>query len=274
MFIVAEISGSHAGSLLTALSLVEAAAEAGADAVKFQCYEPEQMAIPYTIKSGLWEGRDLVDLYQDAHTPKEWFPKLYAEAEKYSLVAFSSPFHADDVKFLESIGNPIYKISSFEITDLELIKCAASTGKPMFISTGSASDSEIARASIHCDNLTLLHCVSEYPTRLEDVNLATMLELYKYSDFGISDHSPGSIVPIAATILGAKVIEKHICFDGIGTDSGFALNPGAFKSMVNDVRAASKVLGKVKFGGDTALRRSGHIIDGRPQMKRPNISAL
>ena len=259
MFIVAEIGASHGGSLENALSLVDKAAEAGADAVKFQCFEAEQMAIPgYVIQSGPWMGRGLIDLYRDAQTPKEWFPHLYARAKEKSLVAFASPFHADDVEFLQSIGNPIYKIASFELVDLELISLVASTNRPVFISTGMADQNEIERAILaagKCD-LTLLYCVSAYPTPLNKVNLLTMQALAEYGKFGLSDHSLGSVVPVCATALGASVIEKHICLDRDCLDGGFAMLPGEFRSMVDSVRDASKILGAPRFGGDKTLRRS------------------
>lgn len=282
MFIVAEISASHHGSYEIAKKLVDIAADAGVNAVKFQCFNPEQMAIPgYKIKSGAWKGRDLLELYREAETPRDWLPSLFEYAEKKKLVAFASPFHKDDVTFLESINCPIYKIASFEITDLELISLVASTGKPVLISTGCADREHIDRAvEAGGDRLTLLHCVSEYPTSLADVNLATMLELKKYNcPVGLSDHSQGSVSAIVAAALGASIIEKHIKFDDIGLDSGFALDSSALSDFVRDVRQVSSVMGRVKFRGLSELSRSAHLRPMKPgeivtrrdfTIKRPN----
>ena len=270
--IIAEIGASHAGSFENAIKLIDAAAEAGADAVKFQCFSADQMAIPgYTIKEGQWKGMDLLDLYHEIETPKEWFPVLFDYAKKKSLVAFSSVFHADDVDFMESLDCPMYKIASFEITDLELISRVALTGQNVIISTGCADREHIKAAAklVPENQLTLLHCVSEYPANLDQVNLATMKALYKYAgNVGLSDHSHGSVSAIAATALGATMIEKHIKLDGIGQDSSFALNFKAFSSLVRDVRDTSKALGKVKFRGLNELSRSCH----NGKMKRPNIN--
>ena len=261
MFLVAELGASHGGSLKRALALVDMAAEAGADAIKLQTFSPDQMAVHYKIKSGAWKGRDLVELYREAHTPKSWHPVLFQRAREKSLVAFSSPFHKHDVDFLETLDCPIYKIASPEIVDLELISLVAQTGKPIIMSTGGASRDEIKQAvkiaSRHCDDITLLHCVSQYPAAIEDTNLATMLELQKYScKVGLSDHSKDSLVAIMAATLGASCIEKHICIDGIGLDSGFAMNFDAFSSFVSGVRQASNAMGKVKFGQASEWRRS------------------
>ncbi len=269
-FIVAEIGASHAGSLDRALSLVEMAAKAGVDAVKFQTFTPEQMAVPYRIMSGPWEGFDLIDLYRQAHTPREWHKELFDRAKELSLVAFSSVFHADDVEFLETLDCPIYKIASFELVDLELISLVAQTGKPMIMSTGSASPAEIERAvkiaSRHCSDITLLHCVSQYPAPIEDTYLATMLELKRYGcKVGLSDHSKDSLVAIIAASLGATIIEKHIGFPGIGLDCGFAMDSKALCAFVRDVRNVGSVIGQAKFGGGTELRRSLYYAQDIPK---------
>ena len=261
MFLVAEIGAGHAGSLQRALLLVDQAAKAGVDAVKFQTFSPDQMAVHYKIQSGAWKGRDLVELYREAHTPKAWHPVLFQRARELSLVAFSSPFHADDVDFLETLDCPIYKIASPELVDLELISLVAQTGKPIIMSTGGASRDEIKQAvkiaSRHCDDITLLHCVSQYPAAIEDTNLATMLELSKYScKVGLSDHSKDSLVAIMAATLGATCIEKHICIDGIGLDSGFAMNFEALSCLTRDLKAVGNAMGKVKFGQASEWRRS------------------
>ncbi len=271
--IIAEISASHAGSFENAIALVDGAAEAGADYVKFQCFKAEQMAIPdYKIKTGAWKGRDLLELYREAETPREWLPTLFDYAKKKNLVAFSSVFHADDVEFMEGIDCPIYKIASFEIGDLDLISLVALTGKPVIISTGSATfkDIELAvDAARYCDNLTLLHCVSEYPTKLEDMNLATITELQKIFkiDVGLSDHSQGSVASCAAAALGVPIIEKHIKIGNTGLDSGFALDLNAFSAFVRDVRQTTSTLGRVKYKGRSELMRSNH----NGEMMRPNI---
>ena len=286
MFIVAEVGASHAGSLDRALSLVDMAAEAGVDAIKLQTFSPDQMAVHYKIQSGAWRGRDLIELYREAVTPRDWHPILFERARELSLVAFSSPFHKDDVDFLETLDCPIYKIASPEIVDLELISLVAETGKPMIMSTGSASPAEIERAvevaMRRCRDITLLHCVSQYPAEINDTNLRTMLKLKKYRcKIGLSDHSKGSLVGIMAASLGASVIEKHICIEGIGLDSGFAMDFESLRSFVRDVRNVSNALGRVKFGGDVSLRRSlfwardiakGEIITKSDiECKRPGI---
>ena len=286
MFLVAEIGAGHAGSLQRALLLVDQAAKAGVDAVKFQTFSPDQMAVHYKIQSGAWKGRDLVELYREAHTPKAWHPVLFQRAREKSLVAFSSPFHKHDVDFLETLDCPIYKIASPELVDLELISLVAQTGKPMIMSTGGASRDEIKQAvkiaSRHCDDITLLHCVSQYPAAIEETNLATMKALEKYGcKVGLSDHSQGSLVAIAAAAMGASCIEKHIGFTGIGLDSGFTMDFDALSCLVRDARQASNAMGRVKFGTGCEWRRSlfwardiakGEIITREDiEVKRPAI---
>jgi len=182
--IIAEIGASHNGKLEIALALVEAAAQSGAGMVKFQIYTPEQMAIPgYKIKDGPWKGRDLIDLYREAQTPREWASILFERARELNLVPFASPFHQNDVEFLETLDCSFYKIASFEIVDLELISLVSNTGKPVFISTGSADPIDIERAleaAKACKDITLLHCVSQYPTKLDQCNLLTMVSLSNY----------------------------------------------------------------------------------------------
>jgi len=282
MFIVAEISANHSGSLEKALELVKSAAEAGAEGVKFQTFTPEKMAVPYKLKSGPWKGRDLIDLYKEAHTPRSWFPTLFIEARDLGLVPFSTPFSIEDVDFLETLNCSIYKIASFELVDLELVEYTAKTGKPLYISTGQASKDEIGIAYTTArkyTEVTLLHCVSEYPTKLENANILTMAALKQFGcKVGLSDHSKGSIAAIAATVLGAEVIEKHL---GQGLDKSFSMAPEDFKQMVTDCRNAEKVLGKVKYGGDLTLRRSLYfnqnlkagteIKEGHLKTARPNL---
>jgi len=256
VFITAEIGASHEGSLKTALKLVGDAAECGADGVKFQTFLPYQMAVSYTLKSGPWKGRDLVELYSEARTPRAWHPALFAKAKECGLVPFSTPFHKNDVDFLETLGCSIYKIASFELVDLELVEYTAKTGKPLFISTGQADLEEIKIAHEIASQYTeviFLHCVSEYPTKLENANIRTMEDLKTFGKVGISDHSKGSIVAVTATARGVEVIEKHL---GQGLDKSFSMTPKDFKQMVTDCREVEKVLGEVKYGGDFTLRRS------------------
>ncbi len=265
-FIVAELSANHNGSLDRAIQTIDAAAYAGADAVKFQTFTPEKMAIPgHVIESGQWAGRELIDLYREAHTPMEWHERLFKHTKSLGMVPFSSPFDSNAVDFLETLNCPIYKIASFEIIDLPLIAKAAQTGKRLIISTGMAEQHEI-RAAVNtargngCTDITLLHCTSEYPASPEQMNLATLAGLYRFGcAIGLSDHSLGSGVAIAATALGAQVIEKHFTLsrsDG-GLDSAFSMEPDEFREMVDGCRIAAKSIGKVKFGqGDKSLRRS------------------
>lgn len=263
-FIIAEMSANHNGSLERAFGIVEAAAFAGANAIKFQTFTPEEMAIPgYKLESGPWEGRDLVDLYRETHTPYAWHAKLFHQARELGLKPMSSPFSIKDVDFLEDLNCEIYKIASYELVDLELIAKVATTGKPMIMSTGMASVNDIVDAveraeQYGCDNITLLHCVSEYPTPVSEANLNTMVDLQGFAwDYGLSDHTTGTTVAVAATALGATVIEKHLTLDKIGPDASFSLNPREFKSMVDRCRTASEAMGRVKYSNSNpSLRRS------------------
>jgi len=276
-FIVAEVSSNHLGSLERALRLVEAASVAGADAVKFQTFSPEQMVDPdVVIKRGPWAGRNALELYREAHTPREWHEQLFDRAAKMELDAFSSVFHPDDVEFLEHLGCPRYKSSSCELTDTDLNKIDASMKKPIVISTGMATMDEIriarmvAVTSAHgeCD-LTLLKCTSAYPANVEDANLAGMLELRKLCKAGVSDHTLGITVPGAATALGACMIEKHLTLsraDG-GLDSGFSMEPHEFAEMVIHVRQVARSLGEARFG-PTASELAHVGLRRRPGGKR------
>jgi len=263
-FIIAEVSANHGGSIERAFDIIDAAAEAGVDAIKFQTFTPEQMAVPYKIKTGPWAGRDMVDLYKEAQTPREWHERLFHHVRAWNLIPLSSPFSIEDVDFLEDLDCPMYKIASFELVDLPLVTKAAQTGKPLILSTGQAELHEI-RAAVNtarqngCKDLTLLHCISEYPTPMDQVNLNTMEGLRRFGcKVGISDHTLGTTIPIAATALGAEVIEKHITI-GKGLDSAFSLNPDEFKAMVTACRDVSQALGKIQYyakGGKESLRRS------------------
>lgn len=256
---VAEVSANHLGSLKRALAIVEAAAAAGADAVKLQTFTPEQMVdAGATAKSGPWAGRGLLELYREAHTPREWHRTIFDFAARVGIKAFSSAFHRDDVDFLETLGCPIYKIASFELTDHALIRYAARTGKPLIISTGMATLGEIAMAAnaaktAGCPDLTLLKCTSAYPADCSDANLAAMAwlpRLARCDGFGLSDHTLGIGVAVAAVALGASVIEKHLTLsreDG-GPDAAFSMEPGEFARMVTEGRRAAAAIGTARFG--------------------------
>lgn len=265
-FIVAELSANHNGSINRALRIVDAAADAGADAIKLQTFNPKKMAIPgYKIKSGPWKDRELQDLYREAYTPIEWHEQLFEYARSRDLIPFSSPFDDESVDFLETLDCPIYKIASFELIDIPLIAKVAKTGKPMIMSTGMAELYEI-RAAINtarangCKDLTLLHCVSSYPAKPEDINLRTMDGLKRFGcKVGLSDHTRGTAVSVAAVARGAEVIEKHLTLDRAdgGLDAGFSMEPDEFESLVNDCNNAHKAIGKIVFGGESKdLRRS------------------
>src|SRR5215475_1350986 len=242
-YIVAEISGNHAGVFENALALIDAAKEAGADAVKLQCYTPDEMTIDcakkdFVLRDGPWKGRTLYELYSKAHTPREWFGDLFAHARGIGIEVFSSVFSPAGVDFLEQFNPPAYKIASFEITDIPLIKYAASTGKPLIISTGMAKLEEVneaANATKGNDFPIFLRCVSGYPTPIEEANL------YAFpSGWGISDHTIGSEIPIAATALGALIIEKHLtldsfCYKIAPEDRQFSTQPSEFHGMTMQV---------------------------------------
>ena len=260
-YIIAEISANHNGSVEHALQLIEAAKTAGADAVKLQTYTADTMTInmssdEFCIKGGLWDGYRLYDLYHEAHTPWEWHKNLFAKAKDLDITIFSTPFDNSSVDFLESLDVPAYKIASFEIVDLPLINKVASTGKPLIISTGMANLKEIEAAmnEAHksgCKELILLHCVSGYPTPPEDINLNTITDMRKHFGvpIGLSDHTLGTVVPVAATALGAVLIEKHFTFsrnDG-GHDSAFSLEPQELKRLCEDTKTAWLSLGTVNY---------------------------
>ena len=271
MIISAEISCNHAGSVDKAIQLVAAAAACGADAVKFQTFTPEKMAIrPYIIEHGPWAGKDIQELYREAETPRDWHRPLFDIAEALGMVAFSTPFDVDSLNFLESINCPMYKIASFEIVDLELIRACASTGKHLYISTGMATWEEIEAAADAAKGteFTFMKCTSSYPAPPGDANLRTMISLKrKFGSVGLSDHSKGLAVPITATVLGASIIEKHLTLSRTeGLDCDFSLEPDEFKQMVIECRNAEKSIGETKYAvtesehSSFALRSSLYII--------------
>jgi pseudaminic acid synthase len=262
VFIVAELSANHNGSLETAIRTIKCAKKAGADAVKLQTYTADTITInckrdDFKIKQGtIWDGKYLYDLYKEAYTPWEWHEKLFKVAKEEGLVCFSSPFDKSAVDFLENLGTPVYKIASFEITDIPLIEYAASKGKPMIISTGIANLEDIELAVDACkrmDNkqIILLKCTSSYPAPIAEANLMMISDLAKRFHLitGLSDHTMGITVPIAATILGARIIEKHFIIDRSigGPDASFSLNETEFTAMVNAVREAELAIGKVDY---------------------------
>lgn len=280
-YLIAEMSGNHNGDLSRALTLIDAAKAAGADAVKLQTYTADTITIDhdgpgFQLEGGLWKGRTLHDLYREAHTPWEWHEALFAHARSIGLTLFSSPFDETAVELLERLDAPAFKIASFELIDTPLIRRAARSGKPLIVSTGLATLGEIADAveAVGDAPLVLLHCVSGYPTPPEDCNLRTIPHLAEAfgAAVGLSDHTQGVAVPVAATALGAVVIEKHFTLsraDG-GVDSAFSLEPAEFKAMAEAVRAAWAALGRVHYGvepseaGGRDYRRSLYVVADVP----------
>lgn len=271
-FIIAELSGNHNQSLHRALELVESAARAGASALKLQTFKPGSMTLDiqkgeFCIgdPSSLWFGRSLYDLYSEAVTPWEWHAPIFEKARSLGLVPFSTPFDNEAVDFLESLNNPCYKIASFECTDLNLIKRVAATGKPLIVSTGMASLSEIsdmveAAKDGGCKDLILLKCTSTYPAEPTDTNLLTishMRELFG-CEIGLSDHSMGIGVSIAAVTLGASVIEKHFTLSRAsgGIDSAFSMEPAELAMLVSESMRAWQALGSINYGPTEAEKKS------------------
>lgn len=260
-YVIAEISANHNGNIDTALRLIEAAKHAGADAVKLQTYTPDTITLnaetdDFKIKGGLWDGRTLYDLYQEAHTPWEWHKPLFAHAQQVGLTIFSSPFDSTAVDLLEDLNAPAYKIASFEAIDLPLIKYAASTGKPLIISTGMADAQEIQEAieaarSGGCKDLAVLHCVSGYPAPPEDYNLQTIPDMIQRFGLvtGLSDHTLDNTTAIASVALGASIIEKHFTLDrnGGGPDDSFSLEPRDLQALCQGAKTAWQSLGKVNY---------------------------
>jgi sialic acid synthase SpsE len=264
-YIIGEVSGEHRGSKDRALDLILAIKEAGADAAKLQLFDPVKLAVARggkhkVLTEGLWKGRTLLDLYIETFTPRSWFPDLFAYAREIGITLFSSVFDEEGVDYLETLGCPTYKVSSFSVTDLALIRKAASTGKPLIISTGMAGHEEIVEAinatvrigkdGWSCKELcevALLHCVSSYPCKIEDANLTRILALREDTSpvIGLSDHTLGTTAAIVATALGASIIEKHITLDrnSGGPDAAFSLEPAEFAKLVQDVKDAHASLG-------------------------------
>lgn len=262
VFVIAELSANHNGSLATAIETIRAAKRSGADAIKFQTYTADTLTLDcdesdFVIKGGtIWDGKKLHDLYKEAYTPWEWHAQLFEVAKEEGLVCFSSPFDKTAVDFLETLHCPIYKIASFEITDIPLIEYVAKQGKPIIISTGIASYEDIHLAVETCrkvgnDNITLLKCTSSYPAPVAEANLAMMQQLaidFKVK-IGLSDHTLGSTVSVIATALGAEVIEKHFILDRSigGPDASFSMNEIEFTAMVKAIREAEVAVGTTSY---------------------------
>ena len=262
VFVIAELSANHNGSLATAIETIRAAKRSGADAIKFQTYTADTLTLDcdesdFVIKGGtIWDGKKLHDLYKEAYTPWEWHAQLFEVAKEEGLVCFSSPFDKTALDFLETLHCPIYKIASFEITDIPLIEYVAKQGKPIIISTGIASFEDIQLAVETCrqvgnDNITLLKCTSSYPAPVAEANLAMMQQLaidFKVK-IGLSDHTLGPTVPVIATALGAEVIEKHFILDRSigGPDASFSMNEIEFTAMVKAIREAEVAVGTTSY---------------------------
>lgn len=284
VYIIAELSANHQQNLDIAIEMVNKAIEAGADAIKLQTYHPDTITLDsnrpeFQLTSGLWKGQSLHQLYSKAYLPWEWTPILKKLANDQGVDLFSSPFDITAVDFLESLDVPAFKIASYEMTDHLLLRKVAQTKKPVIISSGMATLEEI-KESIQVliehgtpeNQISLLRCVSGYPTPLEDVNLATIRKLqeeFPNLEIGLSDHSEGTLVPMLATAMGISIIEKHFTLDksSDALDNQFSLEPEEFKEMVDSVRKASMVLGKVSFGkskseiGNKRDRRSLYFVN-------------
>lgn len=275
VYVIAEMSANHGGSLENALEIVRQTAQTGADCLKIQTYTADSITIDcdsedFQIHGGLWDGYKLYDLYTDAGTPYEWQARIKEECEKCGLDFLSTPFDQTAVDFLEDIGCEAYKIASFELVDIPLIEYAASKGKPMIMSCGMAASEEIQDAVDACikvgnNQIVLLKCCSEYPANWKDMHIANIPDMI--SRFGVkvglSDHSAGSIASVVAVSMGACVIEKHIKLEGVDSaDSKFSMNVDEFADMVRDVRNAKKIVGNVQYGptegeqGNLKFRRS------------------
>ncbi|HEY3813398.1 MAG TPA: pseudaminic acid synthase [Caulobacteraceae bacterium] len=296
-YVICELSGNHNGSLDRALSMIDAAAATGCDAIKIQTYTADTITMDcdrpeFHIKGGLWDGRSLYELYQEAHTPFEWHPALFERARQRGVTLFSSPFDETAIDLLASLDAPAYKIASFEAVDLPLIAFAASKGKPLIISTGMASLPEITAAretalKAGAAGVVMLHCVSSYPAALEDANVRTVADMAQRfaSPIGLSDHTPGTAAAVAAIAMGASVVEKHFTLaraDG-GPDAAFSLEPDEFTALARDCKQAWRALGKAHYDvlgserGSLQFRRSLYItadVHAGEPLTRANVRSI
>lgn len=279
-YVIAELSANHNGKLETALRIIEEAKKAGADAVKLQTYKPDTITLncdseDFKIRGGLWDGRTLYELYEEAHMPWDWHKPLFDRARQLGITIFSSPFDNTAIDLLEDLNAPAYKIASFEAVDLPLIKYAASTGKPMIISTGMADAEEIQEAidaarEGGCKQLAVLHCVSGYPAPAEDYNLRTIPDMIERFGLvtGLSDHTLDNTTAITSVAMGASIIEKHFTLDrsGGGPDDSFSLEPDELAALCKGTKTAWSALGRVDYGrksseqGNVKFRRSLYFV--------------
>lgn len=279
-YVIAEMSANHNGNIETAFKLIEAAKQSGADAVKLQTYRPDTITLncdseDFRIHGGLWDGRTLYELYEEAHMPWDWHGPLFAHARKHGITIFSSPFDNTAVDLLEDLNAPAYKIASFEAVDIPLIKYVASTGKPMIISTGMADAAEIQEAidaarEGGCKELAILHCVSGYPAPAEDYNLRTIPDMIQRFGLsvGLSDHTLDNTTAITGVAMGASIIEKHFTLDrsGGGPDDSFSLEPAELAALCKDSKTAWAALGRIDYGrksseqGNVKFRRSLYFV--------------
>ena len=296
-YVICELSGNHNGSLERCLTMVDAAADTGCDAIKIQTYTADTITLDvdrpeFKIHGGLWDGRTLYELYEEAHTPFEWHAAIFERARQRGVTIFSSPFDETAVDLLDSLGAPAFKIASFEAVDLPLIKYAASKGKPLIISTGMANLQEMQTAldtalQAGAPGVLLLHCVSSYPATFADANVRTVPDMAARfgCPIGLSDHTPGTAASVAAVSVGACVIEKHFTLaraDG-GPDAAFSLEPLEFKALVDDTKNAWASLGAAHYDvlgaeqGSLLFRRSLYVtadIKAGETLSRANIRSV
>ncbi|WP_215407932.1 pseudaminic acid synthase [Vibrio gigantis] len=279
-YIIAELSANHNGDINRAYQIMEEAKKAGADAIKLQSYTHETITMDcdseeFQIHGGLWDGKTLYELYKDAHMPWDWHKPLFEKAKELGITIFSSPFDFTAVDLLEELDTPAYKIASFEVIDLPLIKRVAQTGKPMIISTGMANEEEIAEAiktakENGCQELVVLHCVSGYPAPAEQYNLKTIVDIAERFDVisGLSDHTIDNATAVASVSLGACLIEKHVTMDrnGGGADDSFSLEPHELAALCKDTKTAWQAIGNVNYErteaekGNVKFRRSLYVV--------------